>query len=639
MPRRATIGRSSLLLPLRAVACLFFTLVVCVASAQAAAPDPAVPWVHAFAAYGEPKYPREFQHFDYVNPDAPKGGTLYLRNPDRRTSFDKFNPFTIKGNAPAAVDIFMFETLCVMAGDELSTMYGLIAQDLQIAPDRSWVTFRLRPEARFTNGDRVTADDVKYAFDTLSSKFADPLRRSRLAGTRSATVIDERTIRFDLKEHSRDAIINLGTRLPIFSRKWGAGSDGKPKQFDEIVYDYPIATGPYTIAVADSGRRLELVRDPKYWGRDLPVRRGMFNFDRVVYRFYQEGAVAVEAFKAGEFDILQEYSARRWIRLHTGQKWRDGRILKKALPHAFGDGLQSYQMNLRRPLFQDRRVREAIGYTYDFGVVNAYKQYKRSYSVFANSEFAASGLPSPGELALLEPFRGELPAEVFGPAWVPPRTDSDPAAMRANLLRARALLEDAGWKVASDGVLRNAKGERFQIELLEDTGFSDRVEAVWKHNFDKLGIDFKVREVDYALMTKRIEAFDFDVTQIKTTDFALPKAGDLRSQYFSKNADEPGSDNLRGVKSRAVDFLLDKIDAAQTLDELRDACHALDRVIMQQQYQVPVLYNDNFRISYWDKFGMPPNPPKYYTIESGLDVWPVWSLTIWWSRDAARKRP
>ena len=617
------------------IACVLFLASL---AAHAAATNGGPPWIHAYAAYGEPKYPRDFHHFDYVNPEAPKGGTLHLRNPDRRTSFDKFNPYTIRGNAPAGVDIFMFESLAVMAGDELSTMYGLIAGDMQVAPDKSWVAFRLRPEARFTNGDRVTADDVKYAFDTLTSKLADPLRRSRLAGTRSATVLDERTIRFDLKERSTDAILNLGTRLPIFSRKWGAGPDGKPKPFDQIVHEHPIATGPYTIAVADSGRRLEFVRDPNYWARDLGVRRGMFNFDRVVYRYYQDGAVAIEAFKAGEFDILQEYSARRWARQHAGPKWRDGRIVKRTVPNAFGTGLQSYQFNLRRPLFQDRRIREAIGYTYDFEAVNAYKQYKRSASMFANSEFAASGMPGPGELALLEPFRAELPAEVFGPAWEPPRTDIAPTATRQNLLKARALLESAGWKVAPDGVLRNGKGEPFELELLEDVGARGRVEAVWEHNFAKLGMRFKVREVDYALMTKRQEAFDFDVVHIKTTDFAIPKVGDLRDQYSSKTADETGSNNLRGVKSRVVDFLLDRMDAAQTLDELRDACRALDRVIIHQHYQVPVLYTGTYRLSHWDRFGIPQVAPKYYTIESGLDIWPVWSLSIWWSRDSAAKR-
>lgn len=593
-------------------------------------------WTHAYAAYGEPKYAPGFTHFDYVNSDAPKGGTLYLSQPDRRTSFDKFNPFTVKGNSPAGLMIFVFETLAVMSGDELSTMYGLLAETMQVAPDKSSLTVRLNPEAKFANGDPVTAADVKYSFDMLTSKHADPTVQTRLGGVQACVVVDSRTIRFDLKDRSNDTIFNVGTRLPVFSRKWGLGPDGKLKDFDQIVNEYPIASGPYTIAVADSGRRLELVRNKDYWGRDLGVRRGQFNFDRVVYRYYQDLAVTLEAFKAGEFDLVQEYSARRWVRQHVGPKWRDGRIAKKTFPHGFGAGLQSYQLGTRRPLFQDPRVREALGYTYDFDAVNVYRQYRRTYSIFANSEFASAGLPGVGELALLEPFRSQLPSAVFGPAYQPPQTDGGPATIRKNLLKARGLLEEAGWKVAADGVLRNSKGEPFEFEYLEDIGGGGRTAAVWTRDLAKLGIKMNLREVDFALMTKRLEIFDFDMVAVKTADFALPNAADLRDQYSSKSADAPGSGNLRGIKSPVVDFLLDKMQEAQTLDQLRDASRALDRVIMWGYYQIPDLYAGNYRVSYWDKFGIPATQPRFYTIDSGLDVWPVWALTAWWSKDAER---
>jgi microcin C transport system substrate-binding protein len=592
-------------------------------------------WSHAFSTYGEPKYPSGFAHFDYVNPAAPKGGTLYLRNPDRRTSFDKFNPFTIKGNSPAGVMVFMFETLAVMSGDELSTMYGLLAEEMQVAPDRSSITFRLNPKARFYNGDPVTAADVKHSFDMLTSSEANPTVRTRLAGTARAIVIDPGTIRFDLKERSADAIVNLGTRLPVFSQKWGRDAAGKAKAFDQIVNEYPITSGPYTIALADSGRRLEFVRNRNYWARELGVRRGFFNFDHVVYRYYQDGAVSLEAFKAGEFDLLFEYSARTWARQHAGSKWRDGRIIKQEFPNGFGSGLQSYEFNLRRPLFQDIRVRHALALAYDFEALNVYQQYKRAYSLFSNSEFAASGLPAPGELALLEPYRSRLPPAVFGPAWRPSRSDTGPRAVRANLLEARALLEAAGWKIARDGVLRNAKGEPFEFEYLEDIGGGGRAVAVMQRNLEKLGIRMKLREVDYALMTKRQEMFDFDFTLIRTADFTLPKIEDLTDQYGSKSADDPGSGNLRGLKSPAVDFLLQRMQDAQTLEQLQDASRALDRVIMQGWYQIPDLYAPTDRVSRWDRFGMPATPPRFYTIESGLDVWPVWPLTTWWAKDVA----
>jgi len=591
-------------------------------------------WAHAYATYGAPKYPRGFAHFDYVNPDAPKGGTLYLRNPDRRTSFDKFNPFTVKGNSPAGVMIFMFETLAIMSGDELSTMYGLLAEDMQVAPDKTSITFRLNPKAQFYNGDPVTAADGKHSFDMLTSPQADPTTRTRLAGAARAIVIDPRTIRFDLNEHSADAIINLGTRLPVFSQKWSQDAAGKTTPFDQIVNDYPITSGPYTIALADSGRRLEFVRNKDYWARDLGVRRGFFNFDRIVYRYYQDGAVALEAFKAGEFDLLLEYSARTWARQHAGSKWRDGRIIKQEFPTGFGSGLQSYEFNLRRPLFQDIRVRHALALAYDFDAVNVYGQYKRAYSLFSNSEFAASGSPTPGELALLEPYRSRLPPAVFGPAWTP-RTDTGPHAVRASLLEARALLEAAGWKIAGDGVLRNAKGEPFEFEYLEDIGGGGRAVAVMQRNLEKLGIRMKLREVDFALMTKRQETFDFDLMQIRTADFTLPKIEDLTDQYGSKSADEHGSGNLRGLKSPVVDFLLERMQGARSLTQLQNASRALDRVIMHGWYQIPDLYAPTDRVSRWDKFGIPAKRPRFYTIESGLDIWPVWPLTTWWAKDAA----
>jgi peptide/nickel transport system substrate-binding protein/microcin C transport system substrate-binding protein len=607
-------------------------------AATGGSPDAATGrWVHAYAAYGEPKYPPGFAHFGYANPDAPKGGTMYLSNPDRRTSFDKFNPFTVKGNSPAGVMILMFETLAVMSGDELATMYGLLAEFMLVAPDKSSITVRLNPMGRFANGDPVTAADVKHSFDMLTSKRADPTTQTRLGGVQGAVVLDAGTIRFDLKDRSNDTIFNVGTRLPVFSRKWGIGPDGKPKDFDQIVSEYPIASGPYTIAVADSGRRLEFVRNKDYWARDLGIRRGQFNFDRVVYRYYQDSAVAMEAFKAGEFDLLQEYSARRWSRQHAGPKWRDGRIVKEKFINGFGAGLQSYILNLRRPLFQDPRVREALEYTYDFDSVNVYRQYQRTYSMFSNSEFAATGVPGPGELALLEPFRPQLPPAVFSPAWQPPSTDEGPNTMRRNLLKARSLLEDAGWKVAPDGVLRDAKGQPFEFEYLEDIGGGGRTAAVWQRNLAKLGIRMNLREVDFALMTKRQEAFDFDMIQIRTTDFTLPNVAELRDEYSSKSADTPGSNNFRGVKSPAVDFLLEKMQNAQTLDELRDASRALDRVVMHGDYQVPDLYSGSYRVSHWDKFGIPATRPKFYTIDSGLDVWPAWAVIAWWSKDAEKR--
>ncbi|MGE5336757.1 MAG: extracellular solute-binding protein [Gemmatimonadota bacterium] len=618
---------------MRALLSLFLLLALPPWAASAAVGQ----WVHAYAAFGEPKYPRDFKNFDYVNPDAPKGGSLNLRNPDRRTSFDKFNLFTVKGNAPAGIGIFMLETLATLSADEPRTMYGLLAAEMLVAPDKSSITFRLDPRARFSNGDPVLSEDVKYSFDMQIGKYASPTYQTSLAGVEKVVIVDDRTIRFDLRERSSDTLFKVGL-LQVFSHKWGLKPDGTHTRFDEIVSEYPLTSGPYTIAEAHAGRRIEFRRNPDYWARDLPVRRGFYNFDRVVYRYYQDEAVATEAFKAGEFDLVRVYSARIWTRQHRGRLWDEGRIIKKAFPVATGQGLQAYELNLRRPIFQDIRVREALNWTYDYDTINRYRLYKRAYSVFNNSEFAAQGLPSPGELKLLEPFRSELPPQVFGPPFRPPSTGGDPKRLRANLLHARALLEAAGWKLDAQGVLRNAKGERFEFEYLAP-GDSTGREEPWQHNLDKLGIKLTVRNVDFALYNRRLEDYDFDMITIVEPAFTLPSVADYVTLYGSKSADEKGNNNFRGVKSAAVDYILDAMNRATTLEEFRDACRALDRVVMWDWWQVPELYSDFEAISYWNKFGIPAVRARYFTADLPPDVDSQlpWPLATWWSKELEKR--
>lgn len=592
-------------------------------------------WVHAYAAFGAPKHGPDFAQFDYVNPDAPKGGTLYLGNPDRRTSFDKYNYFTLGGVAPAGVLIFMHESLAVRGSDEPMTMYGLLAEAMLVAPDKSSITFRLNPKARFYNGDPVTAADVLYSYESLS-KLAGPDWRAQFEGVAGATVLDERRIRFDLSERSTGTLFKIGTFLFVFSPKWSPGRDGQPRPFDKVLDTYPITTGAYRIDRTDSGRRIDFVRNPDYWARDLPVRRGFFNFDRVVYRYYQDRDVGTEAFKAGEFDLLRVYGARTWNRQHKGPKWDDGRIVKQLFQSGLGQGLQSFQINLRRPKFQDIRVREALGYTYDFGSRNRYGMFKRANSLFNNSDFAAQGLPSAGELALLEPFRAELPPRVFGSPFVAPNTEGDPTALRRHLLKARDLFGEAGWTPAPDGRLRNAQGEGFEFEYLSP---NDGREAEWVRTLAKLGVTLKERVVDYALFSRRLQQFDFDTVTIVEPRFSLPSVPEYARLYGSKAADEPGSDNLRGVKSPCVDALLEAMNRATTLESLRDACRALDRVVMWNFWQVPDLYLGLLPTSYWNKFGLPARQPRYMTIESTfeLDQSCAWPLTTWWIRDPAQR--
>jgi peptide/nickel transport system substrate-binding protein/microcin C transport system substrate-binding protein len=592
-------------------------------------------WVHAFAAFGEPKYPEGFKHFEYVNPDAPRGTTLRLRNPDRRTSFDKFNPFTTRGNAPAGVAIWMIEGLAHLSADEPSTMYALLAEAMFVAPDFSSVAFRIRPQARFSNGDPVTPADVKHSFDTLNSKEASPPYQTVLAGIERAEIVDARTVRFHLRQRTRDQLFVAGT-LPVFSRKWGEG-----KKFSEVVNEYPITTGPYVIGKVDMPRRIEFVRNPNYWADSIPglgVRRGHFNFDRIVYRNYSENAVAREAFKAGEFDLFKEYGARSWLRLHQGVKWDDGRIVKRGFVTGFGQLMQAYIINLRRPLFQDIRVREALVYSYDFE--NTFKTglYQRADSLFNNSEFAAQGTPGPGELALLAPFRKSLPARVFGPAFRAPRTNDAPNGLRRNLLKARALLEEAGWKLGADGLLRNAKGEPFEFEYMAPREIQD---LGWQTLLRKLGITMKHRVVDFALYRSRLQKYDYDVITLAGGDFTLPDSGTLDAILGSKSADEEGNSNFRGVRDAAVDALIAAIGRADTLEQLRDAARALDRVVTWSFFQVPELYNNLENVSFWNRFGIPEVQAKFFNADTyftGIAEFGPWPLWCWWDKSLERKR-
>jgi len=588
-------------------------------------------WVHAYAAYGAPKYGPEFAHFDYVEPRAPVGGTLRLRNPDRRSSFDKYNPWTTRGNAPAGVMIWMVEGLCHLSQDEPMAMYGLLAEALWVEPDLSAVTFRLRAGARFSNGDPVLAEDVRHSFEMLASKGAAPSVQTAVAGIARVLVRDARTVRFEFKEKSRDQVFTAGT-LPVFSRKWGAG-----KTLDQIVTELPITSGPYVIDKIDMPRRIEFKRNPEYWARDLPVRRGHFNFERVVYRNYQDNEVAFEAFKAGEFDLYKEYSSRAWVRKHKGVKWNDQRILKVSLDTGFGQQLQSYQLNLRQPKFQDIRVREALGYTYDFETVNKTGVFTRASSVFNNSEFAAQGTPSPGELRLLEPFRAELPPRVFGPAFVAPSTANNPKGLRQNLLKARALFQEAGCKLGTDAKLRLPSGEPLVIEYMVPRSANI---VDWQRNLQKLGVQLNERLVDFALYRRRLEQYDFDMVVIVEGAFTLPAAADQAALYGSKSADEPGNSNYRGVKSRALDAVIDAMTRATTLEQLRDATRAMDRIVMWNFWQIPDLWAAREPISYWNRFGRPERQPPFFsadTLISGFVEWAPWPLWTWWDKSLPLK--
>jgi len=597
---------------------------VAVALAFGALAMPSAHAVHAIAQYGEPKYPQGFAHFDYVNPDAPKGGTLVLANPDRLTSFDKFNPFTLRGNAAPGLGM-LFESLTTGSLDEVASAYGLLADDIRIAPDGLSVTFHINPKARFSNGDPVTAEDVKFSLDTFKSRQSAPSMQAYFSDITRAVVVDPATIRFEFRANNRELPLIAGG-MPVFSRKWGLRPDGSRIAFDQLAFEQPIGSGPYVIERYSNGRTITYKLDPNYWGKDLPVRVGTNNFERITYKLYSDDVARLEAFKAGEYDALVENVARNWVRRDVGKRFDSGELIKREFPQHNGTGMQGFVLNLRKPVFQDVRVRRALDLALDFQWLDRmlfYNQYRRIDSWFVNTDLQAKGLPTPGELALLEPWRKSLDPAVFGPPPVQPDT-TPPGSLRANLLKARALLAEAGWTYR-DGALRNAKGEPFVFEVLDDTSASAQwapIMAQYTQALARLGIQVNYRSVDFALYQKRLDDFDFDMTTIKFPDVQVPGAEQV-DRFGSKAADEPGSGNLLGLKSPPVDAILKALTQAQTLPQLLDATHALDRVLMHGYYVVPQWYSSTHRVAYKHTLAYPAKLPLYYGAND-------WIISTWW---------
>ncbi len=576
---------------------------------------------HAFSQYDEPKYPPGFTHFDYVNPDAPKGGDLFLANPGRSTSFDKFNPFSLRGVSAPGLGL-MFESLATQSQDEVATMYGLLADDMVLAPDRMSMTFRIHPKARFNNGDPVRAADVKYSFDTLLDKGA-PFFKAVYADVKGAVVLNERTVRFDFRTLNRELPLVVGS-MPVFSRKWAEGTE-----FDRIQLAAPIASGPYLIERFDVGRSMTYRLNPDYWGSDIPSRKGMFNFERIHFRLYADDTARLEAFKAGDFDVNVEYRAKSWARSYTGAKIRNGDIVMREFKHSNGAGMQGFIMNLRRPIFQDERVRKALTLALDFEWMNRqlfYNQYERLNSFFANSEMAATGLPSKEELRLLEPMRKQLDPAVFGPAPVPPSTAA-PSSLRANLLQAVELLREAGWEYR-DGALRNARGEPFRFEILDDQGSMSRVISVYVRNLQKLGMQVTQRTADFALVQKRLEDYDFDMMSMRFPDVVVP-GNELFDMFGSQAADQKGASNYWGLKDPVVDKLVEKLVLAELREDMLAAARALDRVLLHKHIVVLHWFSGVHRVAYWNRFGMPATLPLYYSADAYI-------MSIWWQVEPRR---
>ncbi|WP_175769245.1 extracellular solute-binding protein [Burkholderia cenocepacia] len=597
------------------------TLFACVALIVTAAVAPQVARaVPAIAQYDQPKYPPGFTHFDYADPQAPDTGTLNFENYDEAQSYDSLNPFLTRGSPAPDIKNLMFDTLMQRSWDELASEYALIADDVEVAPDGLSATFHINPAARFSNGDAITAADVKYSFDTLTSPQASPLYNAQFSIIKRAVVVDSHTIRFEFKHAERDAALIAGD-LPVFSPKWGQRADGTRPAFDQIANEPPIASGAYLIEQRRNDKQIAYVRNPHYWAANLPSRRGMFRFARVSFKLYLDQYTALEAFKAGDVDARMEYSSTQWARKYVGKNFSNGMLKKGEFPDGPAQ-MQGFLMNLRKPMFQDVRVRHALALAFDFDWMSRmmfYGQYRRTNSFWDASPFAASGMPSAKELALLEPYRSTLPPEVFGPMVKQPST-LPPGSLRANLRQARDLLARAGWHYR-DGALRDANGTPMTIEIIDDQPGMDRLILPYTQALATLGIHAYLHEIDSALYQKRLDNFEYDMTTYIYPPVTIPGA-ELTRRFGSEAASQPGSENYPGVKSKAVDALIRAALAANTLDDLETATHALDRVLINLYVLVPQYYMPNARIAYKTTLGHPAVVPASYQYEDWIvDYW------------------
>jgi microcin C transport system substrate-binding protein len=565
---------------------------------------------HAIAMHGEPKYGPDFSHFDYVNPDAPKGGQIRLA---ALGGFDTLNPYTVKGEAASGLGL-IYETLMVPSADEAFTKYEGVAERIETPEDRSWVTFYLNPKARFHDGEPITAEDVLFSLDILREKGA-PLYRFYYADVAEAEALDDHTVKFTFSTSTNRELPLILGQLPVLPKHYWEGRD-----FAETTLEPPVGSGPYRIAEFEPGRFIRYERVKDYWGADRPTAVGFHNFDVVQYDYYRDSTVAVEALKAGEYDFRAENIAKVWATAYTGEAVDNGTLVKLEIPHNRPAGMQGFIMNTRKPVFADPAVREAMAYAFDFKWANQnlfFGQYARTRSYFDNSELAATGLPDDGELALLEPFRDALPDRVFREEYNPPSVPA-PGEVRGNLRTALQKLRDAGWSLQDGVMTHGGTGQTLTFEiLLYDVTF-ERIALPYVQTLKRLGADVSVRTVDTAQYLNRLNAFDFDMIVGGWGQSDSP-GNEQREYWSSATADMPGSRNLAGIQSPAVDALIENIIQAHTRAELVTAVHALDRVLQWSFLVVPQWHLGYDRLVFWDKFGRPEVTP-----DQGAQVFTWW---------------
>ncbi|MGD2140731.1 MAG: extracellular solute-binding protein [Burkholderiales bacterium] len=591
------------------LAAVAWIMLVCPGAVTAAtATHPA----HAIAMHGTPKYPPGFKHFDYVNPKAPKGGTLRLAV---QGTFDSFNPFIPKGNAGAGNP---YESLLTSSADEPFTQYGLIAESIEVPPDRSWAIFTLRPQARWHDGKPITVEDVIWSLETLKTK-GQPFFRFYYGGVASAEKIGPRKVKFTFSDKGNRELPLIVGQLPILPKHYW-----ESRNFESTTLDPPLGSGPYRITKFEPGRYIVTERVADYWGNDLPVNVGQNNFDVIRYDYYRDDTVIRQALKAGEIDFRMENQAKAWALDYDVPAVKRGWLKKEEIRHHSPTGMQAFVYNTRRKIFNDPKVREALAYAFDFEWTNRnlfFGQYTRTESYFSNSDLAATGLPEGRELKILERYRGRIPDEVFTRPYHAPSTDGS-GWPRKNLEKAFALLKEAGWVVRDMELVNEKTGEPFSFEILLISPAFERIVLPFVRNLKRLGIDARVRLVDQSQYVNRIRSFDFDMI-VSGWGASESPGNEQRSYWTSAAAESPAAANYAGVSDPVVDELVDLLINAPDRESLVARARALDRVLLFGYYVIPQWHLRMQRILYWNKFSRPSVTPRTGT-----------SIDYWWYDDA-----
>lgn len=585
---------------------------VLIGSTPTIADPQAIQRSHGIAMHGQPKYPADFKHFDYANPNAPKGGSIKLAV-NSSGGFDSLNPFIFKGVSAAGMGAYLYETLTLHSEDEAFTEYGLIADSIEWPADRSWVIYHINPRARFHDGHAIDAEDVVYTFELLTQK-GHPFYASYYKNVKKVEAISNDRVKFSFEAGDNRELALIVGQLPVLPKHYWQAHD-----FSKTTLEPPLGSGPYKISKVDAGRSITYERVKNYWGKDLNVNVGRYNFDQIHFDYYRDNTIALEAFKAGEYDFRTENTSRNWATAYTGPAFDKGQIIKEEIRHYNPTGMQGFVMNSRRWPFTDPKVRQALAYAFDFEWTNKqlfYGAYARNNSYFTNSELASSGTPKGAELKLLEPFRDQLPPEVFNTEYQPPKTDGS-GRIRGNLRTAIKLLKEAGWKIANKQLIETKTGKAFEFTILLASADFQRVVLPFTQNLQKLGIKADIRLMDTQQYINQVRSYDFDMI-VHTYSQSSSPGNEQHSFWHSSTVDTPSGRNLAGVNHPVVDQLVDLVISAPNRESLVTRTRALDRVLLWNHYVIPHFHTQSFRVAYWNRFSKPAISPRYAL---GFDNW------------------